>query len=320
MAYSAKTQILHLMLAVLVTLATSARILDEAASASTATGPGAGAFGSVTTPGGGAAGSVTAPGVGGPGAATTPGGGAATGAAGTGPGAATADGPNPDLTFFMHDILGGSNPSARAITGIVTNPALSGQVPFAKPNGAVLPTNNGVSQNNGNNGLINNNNVPFITGLGGINPNVMQQNNGNNFVGGNGFPVMNGAQLSAGTTLQQLMFGTMMAIDDELTDGHELGSGMVGKAQGFYIYSSVDGKSQTMAFTAMFQEGGFVDSLNLFGVHQTTVSESWLAVMGGTGKYVNAKGYALVKTLPAVDQQETDGLQTVLEFSVFLTY
>ncbi|PQQ03577.1 dirigent protein 25 [Prunus yedoensis var. nudiflora] len=41
------------------------------------------------------------------------------------------------LTFFLHDIIGGSNPSATAVTGIVTNPAVNGQVPFAKPNGAL---------------------------------------------------------------------------------------------------------------------------------------------------------------------------------------
>jgi len=311
------------MLALFIAFVTSARILDEVVppipepdapvsdiAPAVAVAPGGGATGAATVPGGAV------------GAATAPGGGAAGGASAQGSGPTTADvanGAHPELTFFLHDILGGSNPSAKAITGIVTNPAVSGQVPFAKPNGAVLPTNNGVPQNNGNNGLINNNNIPFLTGLGGMNPNVMQ-NNGNNFIGGYGFPVVNGAQLSAGTTLQNLMFGTMMAIDDQLTEGRDLGSGLVGKAQGFYIYSSEDGKSQTMAFTAMFQEGGYVDSLNFFGVHQTAVSESWLAVMGGTGKYANAKGYALVKTLPPVDQQETDGIETVLEFSVYLTY
>lgn len=351
-----KTQIFHLVLALLFAFVTSARILDELVPAvpepdapvsdvapAIAVAPGSGAAGAATVPGG-AAGAATATGgggagaaaapvvaaaaaaapVGAAGAATAPGGSAASGAAVQGVGAATADvadGDHPELTFFLHDILGGSNPSAKAITGIVTNPAVSGQVPFAKPNGAVLPTNNGVPQNNDNNGLINNNNIPFLTGLGGMNPNVMQNNgNNNNFIGGYGFPVVNGAQLSAGTTLQKLMFGTMMAIDDQLTEGHDLGSGLLGKAQGFYIYSSEDGKSQTMAFTAMFQEGGYVDSLNFFGVHQTAVSESWVAVMGGTGKYVNAKGYALVKTLPPVDQHETDGIETVLEFSVYLRY
>ncbi|TQD99206.1 hypothetical protein C1H46_015216 [Malus baccata] len=226
------------------------------------------------------------------------------------------------LTFFLHDIIGGSNPSARAVTGIVANPAVSGQIPFAKPNGANIPIGNGIPQNSNNNGIINNNNVPFFTGLGGNIGNNLVQNNGNNnnIIGGNGFPYINGAQLPPGITLQKLMFGTLTVFDDELTEGHELGSGLLGKAQGFYVASSEDGSSQTIAFTAMFQSGGYADSLTFFGVHRVAVSESHLAVMGGTGRYLNAKGYALVKTIPATNQPNTDGVDTVLEFTTYLTY
>ncbi len=220
------------------------------------------------------------------------------------------------LSFYMHDILGGSNPSTKAVTGIVSNPAANGQVPFAKPNGAVIPVNNGVPLNNNNNGVINNNNIPFLTGLGGNTPNVIQ-NNGNNM--NNGIPTLNGAQLPPGLTIQKLMFGTLTVFDDELTDGHELGSGLVGKAQGFYVASSEDGNSQTMAFTTMFESGSYADSLSFFGVHRTAISESILAVMGGTGKYVNAKGYATVKTFPATNQHNNDGVETVLQFTVYLT-
>ncbi|KAK8480790.1 hypothetical protein V6N11_019897 [Hibiscus sabdariffa] len=232
--------------------------------------------------------------------------------------------PDHTLTFFMHDILGGSNPSALAVTGVVSNPALNGQLPFAKPNGANLPVDNGISQNTGNTGLLNNNNVPLLSGLGGSTQ-AMLQNGGNN--GGNnnnngGFPALVGGQLPAGSALQKLMFGTMTVIDDELTAGHELGSEFLGKAQGFYVASSVDGTSQTMAFTAMFQSGHYADTLSFFGVHRTGVSESHLSIMGGTGKYVNARGFAIVKTLPASSnqQQETDGFETVLEFTVYVTY
>uniref|UniRef100_A0A803LCP8 Dirigent protein n=1 Tax=Chenopodium quinoa TaxID=63459 RepID=A0A803LCP8_CHEQI len=324
MAFSFKSQLFPLTLLFLIAFATSARILDEVAAPvpeadapvtdeASGVGSGIGAAGGAASSVGGASSGVSNTG----GGAT--GGGAAGGVGGGADAGDVAHGEHPELIFFMHDILGGSNPTAKAITGVVTNPAVSGQVPFAKPNGAILANQNGGRQSNGNSGTMNNNNVPFLTGLGGINSNVMQ-NSGNNYVGGNGFPVVNGAQLTSGTSLQQLMFGTMIAIDDELTEGHALNSGMVGRAQGFYVYSSVDGKTQTLAFTAMFQEGGYHNSINFFGVHQTTVSESIVSIMGGTGKYVNAKGFSVVKTLPPVDQHETDGLQTVLEFSVFLTY
>ncbi|XP_024004278.1 dirigent protein 25 isoform X2 [Eutrema salsugineum] len=228
----------------------------------------------------------------------------------------------------MHDILGGSNPTARAVTGVVANPALSGQLPFAKPNGANLPLTNGVPSNNNNNGIVNNNNVPLLVGLGGTTANILQNNgnNGNNNLL-NGLPVANGGQLPSGSALQMLMFGTMTVIDDELTEGHELGSGLLGKAQGYYVASAVDGTSQTMAFTAMFESGGYEDSISFFGVHRTAASESHLGVMGGTGKYVNARGFAIVKTftgssgtLQQQPHQFTDGLETVLQCTVYLSY
>ncbi|XVF75423.1 hypothetical protein PTKIN_Ptkin13bG0187500 [Pterospermum kingtungense] len=207
-------------------------------------------------------------------------------AATTGPNPTGANLANPDpdhtLTFFMHDILGRSNPTALAVTGVVSNPALNGQLPFAKPNGANLPVNNGINQNSGNTGLINNNNIPLLTGLGG-NTQAVLQNNGNNLNNGAlNFPITAGGQLPSGSTLQKLMFGTMTVIDDELTRGHELGSSFLGKAQGFYVASSIDGTSQTMAFTAMFESGHYADTLSFFGVHRTGVSESHLSIMGGT--------------------------------------
>ncbi|PSR95142.1 Dirigent protein [Actinidia chinensis var. chinensis] len=190
--------------------------------------------------------------------------------------------PDRTLNFFMHDILGGSNPTARAVTSIVTNPGVNGQVPFAKPNGAVLPVNNGVPLNNANGGVINNNNVPFLSDLGGTTPNLIQSNGNNNFInGGFGFPVLNGVQFPSGSALQKLMFGTMTAFDEELTEG---------------------------------RVRVWPDSLSFFGVHRTAVSESHVAIMGGTGKYVNAMGHATVKTFPAAaNQHNTDGVETLLQ-------
>lgn len=253
------------------------------------------------------------------GAAVAGGAGAGVGTVAGGAGAGAYD--DHTFSFFLHDILGGSNPSAIAVTGVVTNPAVSGQVPFAKPNGAVLAVDNGVPTNNANSGIISNNNIPFLTGLSGTTSNFINQNNNGIIGGGNGLPAINLQQLGSGINFQKLMFGTLTVFDDELTEGHELNSGLIGKAQGFYVASSEDGLSQTMAFTVMFKSGSYADSLSFFGVHRMGVSESHLAVMAGTGKYVNAKGFATVKTFPATNQlQETDGVETVLHITVYLAY
>ncbi|XP_058100113.1 dirigent protein 9-like [Magnolia sinica] len=228
--------------------------------------------------------------------------------------------PHHPLTFFMHDVLGGSHPSTRVVTGIVASSTVNGQLPFAKNNnGAVLPINGGVPLLNGNNGVINNNNNngPFLTGLGGQSTTTI---NGNNINGGNSLPFVAAGQLPVGSTLQKLMFGTITVIDDELTEGHELGSAVIGKAQGFYVASSEDGSSQTVAFTAMFEDDHYANSLSFFGVHRTVSTESQVAIIGGTGKYANAKGYAAIQTLHPVDQHTTDGVETLLEFTIYLSY
>ncbi|KAF8663064.1 hypothetical protein HU200_055658 [Digitaria exilis] len=236
-------------------------------------------------------------------------------------GAGVADGHG--MVFFMHDILGGTNPSARIVAGIVDNAAVTAQLPFARPNGAVLPLNSGVNVNSGAASAVDNNNIPFLTGLGG-GTNAVKSFNNNNGNNGNGVPVFAGGSLPQGTTLQKLLFGTMTVVDDELTEAPELGSAAVGRAQGFYIASSEEGVSQTVAVTAMFKEGGFDDTISFFGVHRTADSESHLAVVGGTGKFVGAKGFAKVAVVrpggvaASGALLETDGVETVLQFTVFL--
>ena len=84
--------------------------------------------------------------------------------------------------------------------------------------------------------------------------------------------------------------------------------------------SSEEGTSQVLAFTAMFESENYADSICFFGIHRIAVSQSQLAIMGGTGKYVNAQGFAIVKTFSAASQHETDGVETLLEFTVYLTY
>ncbi|KAG9453849.1 hypothetical protein H6P81_006753 [Aristolochia fimbriata] len=235
------------------------------------------------------------------------------------------------LTFFMHDILGGTHASGRVVTGIVASSNANGALPFARPNGGVFPVNGGVPIPDG---AINNNNVPFLTGLGAsrssptsfVNPNGVGAGTGTiNVNGGNALPFVTAGQLPAGSTLQQLLFGTVTVIDDELTEGHEAGSRVVGRAGGFYVASSEDGTSQTMAFTAVLTEEGHhegsEDTISFFGVHRRVSDESQLAVIGGTGKYADARGYATVKTVhqDEDEQHTTDGVDTVMEIAVYLS-
>ncbi|KAL7589905.1 hypothetical protein Lser_V15G36301 [Lactuca serriola] len=241
-------------------------------------------------------------------------------------GGATIGAEHPTLSFFMHDVMGGSHATSRVVTGIIAS-SNANAVPFSTPNSQVFPITGGVPLNNIN-GIVNNNNLPFLAGFNGNNPNnpnsnTVLQNTGNNNVvnGGNNQPFVTAGQLPAGITLEQLMFGSITVIDNELTEGHELGTGVIGQGQGFYLASSLDGSSHTFALTTLFHGSDHEvdDTISFFGVHRTASEISHIAVIGGTGKYEEAKGYATIESLPQVDEHTTDGVETIVHVNVYLT-
>ncbi|GAB2227454.1 hypothetical protein Droror1_Dr00009276 [Drosera rotundifolia] len=213
------------------------------------------------------------------------------------------------IELYMHDILGGSNPTARPITGLLGN-IYNGQVPFARPLG-FLPPKNGVAIPNANgamptvNGV---NGVPLGTGLAGTG---FAPNNNNN---------VQSADTQLGPDGLGLAFGTITVIDDVLTSSPDLTSQTLGQAQGVYVASSGDGTSQLMAFTALMEGGEYGDSINFFGVYKIGSPMSRLSVTGGTGKFKSASGYAEVRALVPSEQDTTDGAETLLRILVNLTY
>lgn len=236
----------------------------------------------------------------------------------------------PSLEFFMHDVLGGSHPSARVVTGIVAQTEVNG-IPFSKASNSIFPVDNGVPLVNSNNinSVINPNTAPLLTGLGGAQTTTVIQNtngNSNDALSTNSLPFVTAGNLPPGAALQHLMFGTITVVDDELTESHELGSAVIGKAQGFYLASSLDGTSQTLSLTVLLDRehdhhDTLDDAISFFGVHRTASHASQIAVIGGTGKFEHAKGYAIVETLHNQNNQHiTDGQDTILHFSVYLTY
>ncbi|KGN64478.1 dirigent protein 24 [Cucumis sativus] len=221
--------------------------------------------------------------------------------------------PNPidqfetNLSFFMHNILGGSHPTARTVTGTIPNKAEpTAGLPFSKPKKTIFPLPGAVpliaANRNSNEGGIanhnNKNNQPFVTA----------------------------GQVPSAAVLQHVMFGSITTIDDELTEGEELGSGVMGRGQGFYFISSLDGSSHTVALTVILhrydenEEKKDEDTISFFGVHRRGSMESPIAVVGGTGKYENASGFAVIENLRRRENQYmTDGDDTIVHFRVYLS-
>lgn len=226
----------------------------------------------------------------------------------------SASGKEPIIELYMHDILGGSNPTARPITGLLGN-IYSGQVPFATPVGFNTPQG-GIAIPNANGAIPTVNGVtgiPLGTGLSGT---TFAGNTGNNNNNNN----QNSLQSQLGADGLGLGFGTITVIDDFLTSQPELGSQTIGKAQGVYVASSADGTRQMMVFTALFEGGEYGDSLNFYGLYKIGSTMSHLSVTGGTGKFKNARGFAEVRALIPPGQIATDGAETLLRITVHLSY
>ncbi|KAL2328704.1 hypothetical protein Fmac_022131 [Flemingia macrophylla] len=209
----------------------------------------------------------------------------------------------PTITFFMHDILGGSTPSERIVAGTIVNTQTS-NFPFSKPNNRVFPFKGAIPLVDTNTGT----NIPTHTStmvVKNVDKNKVFIDNSN----------------SLPLTLEKFLFGRITVIDDEITKGHELAAGVIGKAQGFHLASSLDGSSRTMAFTALFRndDNDDGDGVSFFGVHRTATQESCIVVVGGTGRYVNAKGYAKIETILSPEQHTTNGVETLLQISVYLS-
>jgi hypothetical protein len=206
------------------------------------------------------------------------------------------------ITFLMRDVLiNVTQPSSKPATAKVT----STQLPFPKPLG-LFPPNGGIPVLLGSN--------PTVPGTAaGLSTQTLDLS-------------AIGLSFPASATLQELEFGTVTVIDQELFKGSSKNnmSPMLGKAQGIYVASSEDGSSHMMAMTAYFAgSDGFKDGLRFFGVHQTDVPESHIAVVGGIGKYQGANGYAKVKAVDDHVGSHTDeegkGTNKLLLFHVYLS-
>lgn len=229
----------------------------------------------------------------------------------------------PPLTFFMHDILGGSNPSERIMNGIIVNTQQTTNLPFSKPNNRIFPTKGSIPIFDTS--ISTNSFSSSTTMIKNIDKNkVFIDTSTNSNSNSNSLPYVTRNRIPLGATLEKLLFGRITVIDDEITKGYELNSDVIGKVQGFHLVSSLDGSSQTMAFVALFgnDEGHEDDdAISFFGVHRMATHESYIAVVGGSGKYENARGYAKIETLQIpYDQHKStnNGMETIFQITVYL--
>lgn len=120
--------------------------------------------------------------------------------------------------------------------------------------------------------------------------------------------------------LQGLEVGVVTVIDEDLREGSAAQSPFVGRARGIYVAVPGDSAGHMMAMTARFADSEPDDSLRFFGIHQSGSSASHIAVIGGTGRYDGANGYATVKRVSALGSNSATGpAQKNLLITIFLS-
>ncbi|KAK7270093.1 hypothetical protein RIF29_22994 [Crotalaria pallida] len=196
------------------------------------------------------------------------------------------------ITFLMPHMLNGTQPSDNSATTKVND-----ELPFKKPLG-FLPPSEGIPIPQ---------NIPTIPATSSSTQTLDLSSIGFSF--------------PTRATLQELEFGLVTSIDEDLLEGDGDKLHQLGKAQGVYVASSEDRSSHMVALTASFVRGGeYQDGLRLFGVHRSDVFESHVAVIGGTGKYYGANGYAAVKVVDKVGSSTQEGKVTSSKFLLFDVY
>ncbi|KAL3508168.1 hypothetical protein ACH5RR_033550 [Cinchona calisaya] len=120
-----------------------------------------------------------------------------------------------------------------------------------------------------------------------------------------------------GPTTSVLEFGTLVAVDDPVTEGPDPRSKEIGRAQGLYINSQLDGKGLHMVFSVIFTEGEYKGStLEIQGADPFSVKEREYSIVSGTGYFRFVRGYGIMTT----EFLDVPNLRAILKHNVTLMH
>eukprot|EP01018_Ginkgo_biloba_P007952 Gb_24573 [translate_table: standard] len=111
--------------------------------------------------------------------------------------------------------------------------------------------------------------------------------------------------------------GAMLVIDDALTQSPSPDSAIIGRAQGMYIFDSLNlaDSDILLVFTAIFKTPEYRDStLSIQGADRILMKQREVSIVGGTGKFRFARGFAIIETVST-----SLVFNAVLRFNVTLT-
>ncbi|XP_057857152.2 dirigent protein 10-like [Cryptomeria japonica] len=240
------------------------------------------------------------------------------------------------ITFFMHHITGGPNPTANRGLGVAGFPIDTGNAISGLPN----QFGNSINFNGNGNGPL-----PLTIRSGAINNSpffgqlpISSTNGGVQGIGSlipglglnaptlglqNSFPntnIINGGLNPLGGS-SGIPLNNVVVIEDTLTEGPDLhSSAILGKGEGYYYHlpshaEEEDPNTILLAFTAKFEGSEYGgSSIEFSGKDNIALAQREVAVVGGSGVFHDAQGHALIQTVShTVDE-------TLLKFTATLTY
>lgn len=99
------------------------------------------------------------------------------------------------------------------------------------------------------------------------------------------------------TNASKTLFGAVVMMDDPLTEGPEMSSKMVGRAQGIFASASQSEVGYLMVLTFSFTHGKYNGStLNVLGRNTIMSQVREMPIVGGSGFFRFARGYAQAHT------------------------
>ncbi|VAH85267.1 unnamed protein product [Triticum turgidum subsp. durum] len=121
---------------------------------------------------------------------------------------------------------------------------------------------------------------------------------------------------AATTNTSKTGFGMVVVIDDPLTEGASLNSSrLMGRAQGTYIAAGKDQLALLMNMNFVFTAGKYNgSSIAIMGRNAVFTKVREMAVIGGTGVFRWARGYAQART-HTLDLKTGDA---TVEYNVFI--
>nr|GMD32638.1 dirigent protein 22-like [Ipomoea batatas]GMD85693.1 dirigent protein 22-like [Ipomoea batatas] len=120
---------------------------------------------------------------------------------------------------------------------------------------------------------------------------------------------------AAATNKSATGFGMMAMMDDPLTAGPDVSSKLVGRAQGIYASAAIDEIGLLMVLNFAFVEGKYNgSSLSVVGRNTVVSAVREMPVVGGSGLFRFARGYAQAKT-HTYDPKTGDA---VVEYNVYV--